>query len=68
MYINGEVISPIDQARSCMERAPTAGMIRIVLQGSKFVQADYNYGRGAKVLSPITFLASCTHKLSSSLL
>ena len=38
-----------------MHGAPTAGMIKIVLQGSKFVQADY-YGRGAKVLSPIIFL------------
>ena len=33
-----------------MHGVPTAGMIKIVLQGSKFVQADYN-GRGAKVLS-----------------
>ena len=26
-----------------MHGAATAGMIKIVLQGSKFVQADYNY-------------------------
>ena len=35
---------------------PTAGMTRVVLQG-KFVQVDYYYGRGAWVLTPITFLA-----------
>ena len=49
-----------------MHGAPTAGVIKIVLQGSKFVQADYN-GR-AQVLSPLIFLASCTHKLLSSCL
>ena len=38
-YVKGEVISSTDQARP-ME-PPTASMIRIVLQGSKFVQEDY---------------------------
>ena len=57
-YYN-EVISLIDQAIS-ME-PPTAGMIRVVLQG-KFVQVA-KLGRGARVLTPITFLASCTRQL-----
>ena len=39
---------------------PTAGMIGVVLQG-KFVKVDYYYGKGDRMLTPITFLASCTH-------
>ena len=58
-----EVISLIDQPMS-ME-PPTAGMIGVVLQ-EKFVQVDYYYGRGARVLTPITFLASCTHTVNDN--
>ena len=45
-------------------------MIRVVLQGSRFVQA--HYGRGDKVLISMNLLASCTQsvndKLKSSLI
>ena len=58
-----EVISLIDQAMS-ME-PPTTGMIRVVLQG-KFVQVNYYYGRGARVLTPITFFASYTHPVNNN--
>ena len=59
MYNFNELISLIDQA-ILMSMEPTAGIIGVVLQG-KFVQVDYYYGRGARVLNPITFFASFTH-------